>query len=332
MNGERELVLQNDDVSLVVLPGHGGDLHSLTHRASGVDVLYKPGWPPSGVTAIGGARADWLADYRGGWQVLLPNGGDRCERGGQAWGFHGEASTVPWAVDTADDTRAELTVQLTSAPLRVRRTLTLDGPTLRLAEVVENPGSDATDIMYVHHPAFGLPLLGPGARLDTGARTVVTDPVAAGDVATPEQRSRWPRLPAPEGDVDLRELPDASRPRALLAYLTDFSEPYCAITNPGLGLGVAVRWSPAPFPHAWLWQEVHGTPEPPWRGREHVVAVEPASTFPAAGLTAAEERGGHGIVLAGGSRIDAVIEMTLFAPPADFVEVTGVSWGGRVHF
>ncbi len=40
----------------------------------------------------------WIEAYPGGWQLLLPNGGDECTEQGVTWGFHGEAALVPWTV------------------------------------------------------------------------------------------------------------------------------------------------------------------------------------------------------------------------------------------
>lgn len=320
-----ELTLLTDEITLVALPGHGGDLHSLTHTGTGVDVLFKPQWTPSGTPALGGARPEWLADYRGGWQVLLPNAGDECERDGHVWGFHGEASTVPWTVESIDASRAELSVRLNTAPLEVHRVLTLSGATVRLDETVSNLSDHDTEVMYVHHPAFGLPLISAGARLDAGAHTVLTDPEAPGSIAEPGTTSAWPQLPS---GTDLREVP--GEPRTLMAYLTDFTEPYYAVTNPALGLGVGVRWNAETFPHAWLWQELRHTPDVPWRRKATAMAVEPATTFPGYGLNYVNDHGSTGLVIRGRGHVNATVEMTIFVPPSGFTEVTGVDWGGQV--
>ena len=75
-----------------------------------------------------------------------------------------------------------------------------------------------------------------------------------------------------------------------------------------LVLHVGLRWPLDIFPHAWFWQEVHGLPGYPWFRRAYVVAVEPNTTVPAQGLTAAREKGGSGISLAGGERREVTIE------------------------
>lgn len=326
-----ELKLATDDVELTVHPAHGGDLHAIVDRASGVDVLFKAHWEPSEIPALGGDRTEWQDDYRGGWQLLLPNGGDESERNGTMWGFHGEASTVPWAVTAASATSAEMTVTLQTAPLRVHRTLTLRGPTVRVSERVENMSDADAEVMYVHHPAFGAPLIDDGARLSTGARTVVTDPLGPGTVARADARAPWPTLPTPDGGIDLRDVPGKAQPRAVMAYLTEFDEPYFAISNRSIGLGVAVRWTEDPFEHAWLWQEIYSSPGQPWEAKACAMAVEPASTFPGHGLDFVNRQGDRGLIVPAGGVVEAALELTLFTPQAD-AEVVGVDWGGAVHF
>lgn len=326
------LSLSTDDIELLILPEHGGDLHSLIHRSTGIDVLFKPHWQPSGISALGGDRAEWLADYRGGWQVLLPNAGDECRRDGRIWGFHGEASTVPWTVEHSGPASAELTVRLDTAPLHVRRHVALSGSTVSVTEDVANVGSIDVEAMYVHHPAFGEPFIGSGARLDAGARTIVTDPVAPGTIALAAAHTTWPYLPTSDGQIDLSRIPGRDEPRALLAYLTDFTAPYYAISNPAIGLGVAVRWTDEPFRHAWLWQEFYSTPDPPWDGQACAMAVEPATTFPGHGLTYVNDHGGQGVVIPAGAAVTAALEMTLFTPPADGCAVAGVGQGGEIRF
>jgi galactose mutarotase-like enzyme len=327
-----EISLTTEDLELVIHPEHGGDLHSLTGRPSGVDVLFKPGWPPSGQSALGGTRTEWVADYRGGWQVLLPNAGDECERDGQTWGFHGEASTVPWTVEQAESTSATLSVRLRTAPLHLQRRVTVVDATVRIDEIVTNTGSTDAEVMYVHHPAFGHPLIDGGARLDTGARSIISDPLMPGSIAEPGSSGAWPHLPTSNGPLDLRQIPDRDNPRAFFGYLTDFDEPFYAITNPSIQLGVAVRWTPDPFRHAWLWQEMYHTTDEPWGGQACAMAVEPASTFPGLGLNVVNQRGERGLTIPGGAHVTTAIEMTVFSPPADFVGVTAVAWGGHISF
>src|SRR3974377_1121168 len=99
LNGCRALQLDNDLISVTVLPDKGADIYSFVSKPHNLDVLWKSPWQPRpGVPAAMAAlsEAAWLDQYEGGWQVLFPNAGDACAYRGAALSFHGEASASPW--------------------------------------------------------------------------------------------------------------------------------------------------------------------------------------------------------------------------------------------
>ena len=65
----------------------------------------------------------WIEAYAGGWQLLLPNGGDECTERDVTWGFHGEAALVPWTVLERVGSSATLETSLFTAPLHILRRL-----------------------------------------------------------------------------------------------------------------------------------------------------------------------------------------------------------------
>src|SRR5512143_4168879 len=90
------LTLDNGALRLVVLPEKGADLYALIHVPTGVDFLLKsPGGlrPPTGRPP-----SDFLENYEGGWQMLLPNGNDACEYRGRTIPFHGEVALREWGI------------------------------------------------------------------------------------------------------------------------------------------------------------------------------------------------------------------------------------------
>lgn len=320
--GWRGLALETESVEVVLLPDKGCDVYSWTDRRSGIDVLFKTPWglpDRTGRMWTDGSSAAWLAGYPGGWQVLCPNGGAETQApGGVRWGFHGEACLVSWVLDNVGDDGttawAELSTRLFTAPIAMRRRLRLHGRTLTLEESVTNTSPDPIEVMWSHHPAFGAPFLDGGCRIACGARTVVADDEAPGTMLAPGGRSSWPLAATAGGDqVDLSRVPGPEDNRAHLAYLTDFGDGWCTITNPRLGLGVGLRWPLDVFSHAWFWQEAHSTPGHPWWRQAYVAAIEPASTIPAQGLEAARRKGGRPLRLAGQQTRTAVIEGVLFS-------------------
>ena len=81
-------------------------------------------------------------------------------------------------------------------------------------------------------------------------------------------------------------------PTERMAYLSGFGAGggWVAIRGVAAGLGVAMAWDVATFPHAWFWWEIGG-PGHPWHGRSRIVAVEPHTAVPSDGLAAADARG-----------------------------------------
>jgi hypothetical protein len=326
------LVLSNRHIEVTILPDKGADIYALVDRRTGVDVLFKSPWglrSPGPWLRAASTMERWVEAYPGGWQLLLPNGGDECTEGGVTWGYHGEAALVPWQVLGRAEQAATLETELFSVPLRVHREFLLDGPVLRLTETVTNTSPTGLEVMWSHHPAFGAPFLDRGCLLSAGATSVLADDEAPGTLLAPGSRHGWPvARTAAGGDLDLRMIPGPDDSRAVLAYLGDFTSGYFAITNPRLRLGVGLRWPLDPFGHAWLWQEVTSGEGWPWYRRAYAVAVEPASTIPGHGMSAARAKGYPGVRFAAGQARQVVLEAVLFEATT---AVTGIAEGGRVR-
>jgi len=333
MGGPDTLHLVSDDLEVVLLPNNGADIYGFTDRRSGIDVLFKSPWDgdvPRGEYDGSSSMERWIARYWGGWQVLLPNGGDECVENGVTWGYHGEAATRQWDVIDADEGSASLAVRLFTVPLIVRRTISLTGPVVRITETVINDSDVPLEVMWSHHPAFGAPFLDASCVIDIGCRTVITDDDAPGTFLNPGARFTWPLATDARGEqVDLSVVPGPDERRSLLAYLGDFTEGFYAITNRNLGLGFGLRWPQEIFSHAWLWQEVHSTQAWPWFRRAYAMAIEPASTIPGHGMATARSKGYAGLVLAPRASRTVDIDAVIFRGAG---RVAGIDEGGTVRF
>lgn len=293
--GNRALVLADDRVEVTVLPDRGADIHAVRDLRTGVDVLFKTPWGlriRDDHGAPKGSGAEWAASYAGGWQVLLPSGGGPSTHRGVDHPYHGEACSIPWDATVARDAeggdRIELRVRLVGSPLLVERTVTLvpGHATVVVAERVTNEGADPVDYMWVHHPAFGAPLVAPGARIRMSASTILAGSRdAPGNPLQPETSQTWPIVRARDGgQLDLSVIPAVSPGRYLMAYLSGFEEGSASIENDDLDLACTLSWDLATFPYAWLWQELGGTVGPPWLGQAYAIAIEPATSYPGSGL------------------------------------------------
>ena len=325
--------LANEDIEVIVLVNKGADIYSLVDRRTGVDVLFKTPWgarQPGVWPTTSTSLERWIDAYAGGWQLLLPNGGNECVEQGVTWGFHGEAGIGRWTIVDQREDALVVETNLISAPLHVRREMTLDGPVLRVHEVVTNTSEQDIEVMWSHHPAFGAPFLDGSCILSVGCETLWADDVAPGTVMAPDSRHRWPMVTSLDGSlVDMRSIPDPSEPRAVLAYLGDFTSGFFAITNPTLGLGVGIRWPLEVFDRAWLWQEIHSGEGFPWFKRAYVVAVEPGTTTPGQGIGVARAQGQPLLLIGGGQSKAVVIDAVLFEGNK---AVEGINEEGVVKF
>jgi len=115
-----ELVLSNDCLRVVLLPGKGCDILSVVEQVTGIDILFKTPWSesiiPSGVLGAD-STVNWLSQYRGGWQLLCPNAGSPRVANGTTRGYHGEAALLPWRVLDHSSLEARLAVDLLGAAL-----------------------------------------------------------------------------------------------------------------------------------------------------------------------------------------------------------------------
>ncbi len=328
------LRIASADLAVDMLPGKGADIYAIVDQRTGIDIMFKTPWglrDPLATAPRTDSTTAWLERYGGGWQVLCPNAGDEQVVDGVARGYHGEASVLPWTVLDSGPAYADLTVDLFTVPLTMRRRIELDGPVLRIVESLTNTAAMDVGAVWGHHPAFGLPFTGPACRIDTGARTVLADIEAPGTELVASSRHEWPVVTDRTGaPLDLRRTAEKGQTREIMAYLTDFDEPFYALSNPDLGFGIGMRWDGAVFPHAWLWQEINSGQGFPWYGRAHAVAIEPSNVIGGHGQEALRRRG-PGVVLTGGQTLEATIELVRYAVDAD-VEVTGIGAGGEVRF
>jgi hypothetical protein len=309
-------VLADDRIRVTLLPARGADIHAIEDLRTGVDVLWKTPW---GLRRRGadnlekGSAEAWLETYAGGWQVLLPSGGGPSSHRGVDHSYHGEACSLPWAATIVTDAdgsdQVELRVRLRDSPLLVERVVSLvpgDGEVV-VAERVTNESDRPLEYMWVHHPAFGAPLVAPGARIVTSASTILADTSldGPGNPLEPGTSYEWPIVRArdqldPSGELDLSVIPPASRGRLLLGYLGGFAEGTASIENDALDLACTLSWDLDVFPYAWLWQELGATAGPPWLGRAYTFAIEPATSFPGTGLGGIVETSAtHRILVAG---------------------------------
>lgn len=320
--GVETLTLDNGALSVAMLVGKGADIVAIHDRASGIDPLLKAPWglrDPRHLLPAASGLSDWILRYPGGWQAILPNFGPACVHQGIEHPMHGEAAVMPWSAEIvrqdAEAVEVSLAIKLLLSPLEVVRRVCLErhARVLRIAERIANVGGERVEYMWGHHPALGAPFLSPGCRIDAGARTLVVD----GDY-------HGPALPLPRNSrhkwgggecAAIRRLPPAGQPRDMVAYLLEFEQGWWAVTNPGLGVGIGLAWDAEIFPVACMWLELGATTGFPWFGRGYALAIEPNTSWPAAGIAQVASTTRTQCALAPGESIETELCAVVYDAP-----------------
>ena len=310
--GYRTVVLENDLISVTVLPDKGADIYSLIYKPRATDVLWKSPWGLKplghGIPSAGSSEEIWLEHYEGGWQEIFPNGGDACVYKGCHLNFHGEVSVSEWDYSLERHSSwvaAEFTVATRRSPFHIRRRLTVEAgtPVLQIWEKITSRAEEDMHFMWGHHPAFGAPFLDGHCWIQLpGATFQAHDQEMAPACRIPAgTKGLWPRIAGKTGLVDLSVVPPPSERTCEFGYLTDMDAGWYAITNRQLDFTFGLSWPRATFPYLWFWQELRGSFGHPWYGSCYVMAIEPFTSIPGTGLKAAIAAGTAPVLPAGSS-------------------------------
>ncbi|MCW5980414.1 MAG: aldose 1-epimerase [Bryobacteraceae bacterium] len=310
--GYHAVVLENEWLSATILPAKGAEIYRLEYKPKAMDVLWKSPWGlkplGAGIPTAATSEEAWLEHYAGGWQEMFPNGGDSCVYKGCRLNFHGEVSTLPWEFTHAeggDYAEAEFTVATFRSPFRLRRRMRVESgrPVLRIFETLTNAGEEPMRFMWGHHPAFGAPFLSGDCRIQLPeCRFEAHDAEIAPTCRLPAGAAGWwPRIPGKEGMVDLSVVPPITERRCEYGYIRDLAEGWYAVTSREHDFSFGLAWPVAVFPYLWFWQELRGSFGFPWYGACYVMAIEPFTSIPGAGLENAIKAGTAPEIQAGGT-------------------------------
>lgn len=303
--------LRSADLEVVVTPHRGADIVQVSDVATGTRVLaVSPTCAPVSGVRPADSLASWLHGYPGGWQLLAPNAGPERVHDGVSQGFHGEAALAQWTVLAADERSCELETFLASAPLRLHRVVTLDGPELVVVDTVENLSPDSMSTRLVQHPAFGEPFLDADSYLVVTAGKLVTDADAPGSLVGADVVGEPAALLATGPVPGSIALPGPGASESIFAAFTALDDrPHATFCSPNRGFAMRLEWDAAVFPHAWFWIEANAGSGWPWFRRLYAIAVEPANVLPGEGDAHGLIRGGDGVELDPGAHVTATTRL-----------------------
>lgn len=235
---------------------------------------------------------DWLRTFGGGLLTtcgLTHVGGPESDESGDR-GLHGHISNLPAEIVSIiqpDPRRGNLEMSITGLiretkpfgpSLELRRTIsaTLGKATIRIHDEVINKGNTPSPHLLLYHFNFGWPLVDEGADI--------------------LWKGKWSPRNGEENAIIFREGNDFKKCQAPLdehsgggeeVVLVDieadiFGQSVCGISNPKIGLAVALKFKKDQLPWVANWQH--------WGKGEYVTGLEP-STHPLTGQAKAREDG-----------------------------------------
>lgn len=263
----------------------------------------------------------WTESYRGGWQTVLPNAGNRCVNATGHHGFHGRASNDPWSVVAVADTEATLAWE--GHGLEVKRRIALDDGAVRVSMRITSP--EGASLVSLEHISAGLELLEPDLELSLPAGYGYELSEADGPVQPPDGAPRYPELLLLDGGTERADRWSIAEPRSRLFVVAELPEGWAVIRNGARGQALAMAWDADWYRHCWVWHEnrVSGGI---WREQAEMIAVEPTTVPHSLGLTVAEEQGQARRIEPG----EVAEPWIVLRPNAGVTTVSSVDRDGRV--
>lgn len=337
--GVDAVVIENELLRAILLPGKGADVYSLVHKPTDTEFLWRSPWGVRNPATYVPGNADpgqvWIDYYEGGWQTILPNGGNPASYKGASFGQHGDVNLMPWDCTITEDSEQKVSarffVRLARMPLTVTKEVSLEAGSgsLVMRDVVRNVSKEDIPIVFGQHLAFGAPFLSGDCVLDIPGGMVNTHPApySKNHRWKPGSATEWPKsILVDGGEESMREVPPEGAGYDDQGYITEMPEGWYALTNTQIGVGLAVTWPVDVFKCLWYWQMFSGGEGYPWWGRTYNCGLEPFTSYPNTGLAEAIENGtAH--ILKGESSLETLVTATAYSSSQG---VKQVSDGGRV--
>ena len=292
--GRRAVSIENPHLRLTLLV-EGGHIAEVLDRRSGINPLWTPHWasiepstfdPPRHAAYGGPADGRLLAGIMGHNLCLDLFGGPSAEEAAAGLGAHGEASVVPYMIES-DESVLIASANLPQAGLTVTRTLTLDGPVVTIVERVTNVTACDRPVGWTQHVTLGPPFLKQGVtefRTSATRSKVYEGTFGPADYLVPGETFDWPLAPRMDGGmVDLQRYSDAPSSSAYTAHLMDPSraDAFFVAFDPDAQLAFGYQWRRTDFPWLGIWEENRSRPGSPWNGRSVTRGMEfGVSPFP----------------------------------------------------
>ena len=287
----RAVTLQNEKIVVTILIDKGADIYEFLYKPKDIDFLWKSsiglrsmkGFQPT----IPGKSGNFLDFYEGGWQEMFPWGGHASLYRGAETGLHGEVALASWDyqvnIDTPEQVQITCMVRTLRSPFVLNKTFTLyrNRADLRINEVVLNESEQQMEVVWGHHPAYGLPFLDSSCVIDLPPCKVTTlGSLDQGSRLAEHSEGTWPAFKLRNGeDVDLSKIPGPESRSHDISFLSEFEEGWYALRSQSQVVGIGLAWDARIFPWMWYYQVFRGAPDYPFWGEEYLISLEVATSM-----------------------------------------------------
>ncbi len=298
--GMRVAFLENELLRVGVLLDKGADVFEFTYKPANLDFMWQSPIPMTrpfvGTSALPeGAFHDY---FYGGWQEVLPSAGwASAPYQGSSQGLHGEVSLLPFEGSVEQDTPERVALRTRTrcyrSPLTLERTMSLQRhqAALFIRERLVNESACEFAIMWGHHPSVGEPFLDSNCIVQAPAKQVEVSAYHRNGLWEPGDGYAFPmvknRRTGQEEDITRVLSPQTHS--VDVVFFKGLTEGWYGLTNQRLRLGFGMAWDASLFRYLWMWQVYGGHDDYPWYGRTYNCALEPFTSYPPAGISAALE-------------------------------------------
>ncbi|HEY3904468.1 MAG TPA: hypothetical protein VGM14_11235 [Streptosporangiaceae bacterium] len=269
-HGLRVVKLENEFLTLEVLPERGGNIFRLIDKARDLDLLWKSPRVKPHLAAI---HADFDDHWAGGWDDAFPGGRACRNRYGDLLPYMGEVWTAQadYSIDRSvpDVVQLTTTVSTPVTPATLTRTITLRAgePSFTLTYALRNVGYQPFDYNWGIHPCLAVK---PTWRFDIPATRGLVDEAGGDLLGKTGDDYAWPVI----NGVDLRRAMGPDQGAFALHYLTGLTGGWIAATDTVDRRGFGLCFDQELFPVVWFCLVYGG-----WRGYYQAL-VEPWTGYP----------------------------------------------------
>lgn len=314
--------MENEILKISILVDKGTDIIELLYKPKDIDFMWVS---PIDFKSGEFDRKNFLEGYLGGWQEIIPNGGDACVYKGASFNLHDETPQLSWDYDILEDTPEKISikffVRLNKMPLYIEKIITIKSneASISLDESVSNLGKEKLDFMWGHHPCFGQPFLSDSCIINFKAEEISSsiESNSENPLVKPNAKATLTNFPGIDGkNVDLSKVLDKSAGVTDLLYVNKLLENWFSITNTSKEIGIGYVFSKSIFKYLYFWFVYGGSNNYPFFSDTYSLAIEPWSSWPGRGLLEAIKNN-TSLKISPGQTIDSWLKVVVFEKDQD---------------